>query len=132
MSSMWGAAHQGTTGDATFLYVDLAALLGLFGLLFVLAGWAAAKGRLKRNYVIGMRTSAIMKTDETWRVAHKKCAWSLWSSGLVLLATAGLLTGLRPSERWSVALLSAMALSLLVLVLSGAVQAERAARTVEG
>jgi lysozyme family protein len=117
-----------TADDATFLYVDIAVLLGVLGLLMILAGWAAAKGRLKRNYVIGMRTSAIMRSDETWRVAHKKCAWSFWSSGGVLVAGALLLNVLRPPGRWATALLMVMTALVGVIVLVGAVQA---ARTVE-
>jgi lysozyme family protein len=114
-----------TADDATFLYVDIAVLLGVLGLLMILAGWAAAKGRLKRNYVIGMRTSAIMRSDETWRVAHKKCAWSFWSSGGVLVAGALLLNVLRPPARWSTALLMVMTALVGVIVLVGAVQAAR-------
>lgn len=114
-----------TADDATFLYVDIAVLFGGLGLLMMLAGWAAARGRLKRNYVIGMRTSAIMRSDQTWRVAHKKCAWSFWASGGVLVAGALLLNVLRPPERWSTALLVVMTALVGVIVLVGAVQAAR-------
>lgn len=111
--------------ELTFLHVDLAVFLAVCGLVLVWGGWAAARGRLKRNYVIGMRTSAIMKSDETWRVAHKKCAWSIWSSGCVLVGAAALLFTLRPSETWSVVLVSVAAASMGVLVVVGAVQAAR-------
>jgi hypothetical protein len=114
-----------TANDAAFPHVDVAGLFALFGLVLIWAGWAAARGRLKRNYVIGMRTSAIMRSDETWRVAHEKCAWTIWSSGCVLLGSAALLLVLRPSETWSVVLLSVAAAAMMVLVIVGAVQASR-------
>ena len=114
-----------TADEATFPHVDVAVLFAVLGLVLVWAGWAAARGRLKRNYVIGMRTSAIMKSDETWRVAHEKCAWTIWSSGCVLLGAAVLLLGLRPSEAWSVVLLSVATAAMMVLVIVGAVQASR-------
>lgn len=111
--------------NSEFLHVDLAVLLGVLGLLLIWAGWAAARGRLKRNYVIGMRTSAIMKSDETWRVAHERCAWSFWASGCVLVAAAALLMGLRPASRWSVAVLGVAGASTFVMTVVGAVQAAR-------
>lgn len=114
-----------TAAEREFLHVDVGALLAAFGLLLIWAGWAAARGRLKRNYVIGMRTSAIMKSDETWRVAHQKCAWSFWSSGCVLVAAAALLIGFRPSERWSLAVLIVAGSSLSIMMIAGAVQAAR-------
>lgn len=81
-------AEEWTPDNATFAYVDLSAFIAASGVLIIWAGWAAARGRLKRNYVIGMRTGTIMRTDATWRAAHKKCAWSFWSSGLVMVATS--------------------------------------------
>ena len=93
--------------------------------MLIWAGCAAARERLKRNYVIDMRTSAIMKSDETWRVAHKKSAWGIWSSGCVLAAAAALRFGLRPSETWSMVLLVVSTAAVGVLVLVGAVQAAR-------
>ena len=119
-----------TADDAAFLPVDVAVLLALFGLVLIWAGWAAARGRLKRNYVIGMRTSAIMKSDETWRVAHKKCAWSLWSSGLVIIATSAVVTGVRPSRGWTLGLWIAMSVYLTAAVVIGFIQADKEARTV--
>lgn len=115
--------------DAAFAQVDLSLFLGVLGLLLVAAGWAAARGRLKRNYVIGMRTGTIMRTDETWRAAHKKCAWSLWSSGLVIVATSVVVTGLRPTRNWTLGLWIAMSVYLTVAVVIGFIQADREART---
>ena len=125
-------ASEWTSEDATFAQVDLSVMLAVLGLLLVWAGWAAARGRLKRNYVIGMRTRTVLRSDETWRAAHRECAWSFWSSGLVLIATGSLVYALRPSERWTVGLWIAMTAYLAATVLVGAVQAERAARRVSG
>lgn len=116
--------------DATFAQVDLSLFLAALGLLLIAAGWAAARGRLKRNYVIGMRTGTIMRTDATWRAAHKKCAWSLWSSGLVIVATSVVVTGFRPSREWTLALWIMMSVYLTVAVVIGFVQADKAARAV--
>jgi hypothetical protein len=123
-------AEDWSPEDATFAHVDLSVLLAALGLLLVAAGWAAARGRLKRNYVIGMRTGTIMRSDATWRAAHKKCAWSLWSSGLVIVATSAVVTGLRPSRAWTLALWMAMIAYLTVAVVVGLVQADKEARTV--
>lgn len=116
--------------DATFAQVDLSLFLAALGLLLIAAGWAAARGRLKRNYVIGMRTGTIMRTDATWRAAHKKCAWSLWSSGLVIVATSVVVTSFRPSREWTLALWIMMSVYLTVAVVIGFVQADKAARAV--
>lgn len=125
------AAQDWSPDDATFAHVDLSVFLAALGLLMIWAGWAAARGRLKRNYVIGMRTATIMRTDATWRAAHKKCAWSLWSSGLVLVATSTVLIALRPSRHATSALWIAMSAYLAVAVLIGFLQADKEARAVE-
>lgn len=126
---MW-VAEEWSPEDATFAQVDLSVFLAALGLILCAAGWAAARGRLKRNYVIGMRTGAIMKTDVTWRAAHKKCAWSMWSSGLVIVATSAIVTGLRPSREWTLALWIAMSVYLAVAIGIGFVQADKEARSV--
>jgi hypothetical protein len=123
-------AEEWSPEDATFAQVDLSVFLAALGLLLIAAGWAAARGRLKRNYVIGMRTGTIMRTDATWHAAHRKCAWSLWSSGLVMAATSAAVAGLRPSREWTLALWIAMCVYLTVAVLIGLVQADKEARTV--
>ena len=123
-------AQEWSDADATFAQVDLSLLLAALGLLLIAAGWAAARGRLKRNYVIGMRTRTIMRTDATWRAAHERCAWSLWSSGLVIVATSVLVTGLRPSRAVTLGLWIAMTVYLPVAVLVGFAQADKAARAV--
>ena len=128
---MRAADRDWSPADATFAHVDLAVMLAVFGLLLTAAGWAAARGRLKRNYAIGMRTGTIMRTDQTWRVAHEKCAWSLWSSGLVLLVTGGALAGFRPPRQWTLALMITMVVYLTIAVLVGFVQADKAARSVD-
>ena len=117
--------------DATFAQIDLSVLLAVLGVLLIAAGWAAARGRLKRNYAIGMRTGTIMRNDETWRVAHQKCAWSLWSSGLVIVVSSVLIAGLRPSRGWTLALWIAMSVYLMTAAVIGFAQADKAARTVE-
>ena len=116
--------------DATFAHVDLSVFFAALGAVLILAGWAAAKGRLKRNYVIGMRTATIMRTDATWRAAHRRCAWSLWSSGLVMLTTSAAVTGLRPSRQWTLGLWIAMTLYLVAATVIGFRQADAEARTV--
>lgn len=116
--------------DATFAQVDLSLFFAALGLLLIAAGWAAARGRLKRNYVIGMRTLTIMSTEATWRAAHKKCAWSFWSSGLVMVATSVVVTGGRPPREWTLALWILMSVYLTVAVVIGFAQAHKAARAV--
>ena len=122
--------QEWSPGDATFAQVDLSVMLAALGVLLIAAGWAAARGRLKRNYAIGMRTGTIMRNDETWRVAHQKCAWSIWSSGLVIVVSSVLIAGLRPSRGWTLALWIAMSVYLMIAALVGFAQADKAARTV--
>lgn len=117
--------------DATFAHVDLSVLIAALGLLMICAGWASAAGRFKRNYVIGMRTRTIMRSDATWRAAHRECAWSFWSSGFVMVATSAVLIALRPSRQWTTALWIVMTIYLMVAVLIGLAQADKAARAVE-
>ena len=124
------AARDWSPEEATFAQVDLSAFLAVLGVVLIAAGWAAARGRLKRNYVIGMRTGTIMHSDATWHAAHRKCAWSLWSSGLVIVATSAVVAGLRPSRDWTLFLWISMSVYLSVAVVIGFVQADKEARNV--
>ncbi len=125
------AAEGWSPDDATFAHVDLSVAFGALGALLVLAGWAAARGRLKRNYAIGMRTGTIMRTDQTWRADHKKCAWSFWSSGCVMIATSAIIVVVRPPRQWTLTLWMLMSVYLTVAVLIGFAQADKEARTIK-
>ncbi|MEZ5250016.1 MAG: SdpI family protein [Ilumatobacteraceae bacterium] len=61
------AADAGTQMPAGTA-LGLGALMIVSGGLLVGVGWAAATGRLRRNWFAGIRTTASMSSDEAWGV----------------------------------------------------------------
>jgi len=49
-----------TADDATFLYVDIAVLLGVLGLLMMLAGWCAQNLRRSPTVLLQSTTAALL------------------------------------------------------------------------
>lgn len=104
------------------------------GLTFVLAGvtiawtsWAAANGRLGRNPYLGIRTSTVMSSDETWATAHRASRPWTGIAGAISIAT-GLGVFAPMSEPILTTLVGVGAACLLGFTLIGAWVGIRAAR----
>lgn len=89
------------------------------------AARAAASGRLKRNFIAGIRTRSTLASDEAWLAAHQAArsltelgGWSSIATGvLILLASTDAQLGV---------ITIAGSVVLLVLVIAGAYRGVRA------
>ena len=67
--------------------------------LLIAIDWAAAKGRLRRNQFVGIRTPSTMSSDHAWMEGHR-AAW-LTFAGVLLAGTVG-----TPVAVWTVVALN--------------------------
>ena len=103
----------------------LAGVLGLSGVLLVVVGRRAAAGRLPRNWIVGIRTTKTMESDQAWIAAHAAAAGSFSVAGYVaVMGALGLLT--RPSNGVGLALVAGVLVAILVAAVLGARRAYRA------
>jgi hypothetical protein len=104
-------------------------LLCVAGIALVIVGLLARQARLPRNMWAGLRTNSIMRTDETWRVAHLVGAPWLLAAALVAFALAGVSF---VADSWqSVRTPSILLLGLMIAFLFlAAANGDRAARKV--
>lgn len=113
--------------------MPLGTAIGL-GLLLMATGallaWVASrsrKGTLSRNWIVGIRTSATLASDEAWDAAHRAGARALSIGGWGTLATGGLLL-LRPSNGIGLTVISAGLVWLLAWVFRAGYLGNRAVR----
>ncbi len=122
------AADAGTrmaTSDAVVLGV----LMIVSGGLLVGVGWAAATGRLRRNWFAGIRTTASMSSDEAWDACHR-AGGRLMAAGGVASAVCGLPLLLRPSNAVGLAFVIVGLVAVLVMTIWAGVVGNRAAKAV--
>jgi len=107
-------------------------ILMLAGVLVVAVSEAAARGRLGVNSMAGIRTYAVMKSEEAWTAGHMAARLPVGAAGLVMFL-AGAATAILPLDGnvTSVLVLATSALAVL-LVIVGAVVANRAANRTLG
>lgn len=74
-------------------YLPLVFSLLLLGGLFMAIARMGAAGTLRRNGLVGVRTTATMQSDAAWYAAHKAiaptlraCAWAQFAGAAVVLA----------------------------------------------
>lgn len=103
-------------------------VLVLAGLLVVWVAIRSWQGRLSRNYVAGVRTSATMRSDEAFLAANKVAAPFSLVAG-VLFAVTGVVAAVVPIHIAVVVILAGVVLAG-VLVVIGGVKGVRAARAV--
>jgi hypothetical protein len=111
---------------ASFVAVTFAFLTALI----IVIDWAAAKGRLRRNQFVGIRTPSTMRSDHAWITGHRA---ALRLTPLHLVTGASLLIGVFSAQ--SVAGLNLVgvcgAVVFVAVALFTAVVAGRAAKAVE-
>lgn len=74
-------------------YLPLVFSLLLLGGIFMAIARMGAAGTLRRNGLVGIRTTATMQSDAAWYAAHKAiaptlraCAWAQFAGAAVVLA----------------------------------------------
>ena len=102
------------------------------GVVALATAWLAARGRLPRNRLIGLRTSSTLSSDAAWCAGHKAAAWSLVVLGCVMLLAGAVLVVVDPSSRARQVIEGGTVAVVLPIVLAGGVQADRVAKRVDG
>jgi len=88
---------------------------------------ACASGRIKRNWAVGIRVPATMKSEDAWLACHLRAQYPLTLGGLAMIV-AGIAGFLPLALSASLAIVGAGALTMLVFVLFAAIVGVRAAR----
>lgn len=71
---------------------EAAGLLAMAGMLFVLLGLPLALGKIRRNWLYGVRTTTSMASATNWTLMNRAGGRVLVGWGVVLLALAGVVT----------------------------------------
>jgi SdpI/YfhL protein family len=98
--------------------------------LLIAIDWAAAKGRLRRNQFVGIRTPSTMRSDHAWIAGHRA---ALRLTPLHLVTGASLLIGVFSAQTFAALNLVGVcgAVVFVVVALFTAVVAGRAAKAAE-
>jgi len=101
--------------------------LAICGASLLWVSWLSARGQLKRNGAVGIRSGATMASDAAWMAGHRASAWAMAVGSTVVLGAGVYLLVKKPERgRASLVTLSAI-LVLVVFVAIGVVLANRAA-----
>ena len=88
----------------------------------------AARGRLRRNMLVGLRTRATLRDEAAWQAAHRKIGPSLAAAGLVWIGSAAALAAVRPEAAAARSAFAAALGLLLTWLLLAAWRGQRAAK----
>lgn len=108
--------------------IGLGLLLIVTGALLIVVAYRSQRGTLPRNWIVGIRTTTTLASDEAWDAAHRAGARALSIGAWGTLAT-GLVLLLRPSNGLGLAVISIGLLWLLGWVFRAAYLGIRAARS---
>jgi hypothetical protein len=99
--------------------------------LLITIDWAAAKGRLRRNQFVGIRTPSTMRSDQAWIAGHRA---ALRLTPLHLVTGISLLIGLFSARTMAGLNLVGVcgAIVFVVVAVFTAIVAGRAAKAAEG
>lgn len=95
-------------------------LTGVLAVLLVLMTWAAAVGLLPANGLVGLRTPALLRSEEGWRAGHLAALRVLLPVGVVVLGACGYVAAVRP---WSPDTTRVVGGALLVVLIGAALLA---------
>ncbi|MEM7326143.1 MAG: SdpI family protein [Actinomycetota bacterium] len=109
--------------------LGLAAMLMMTGVLVGYIGWAASRGRLRRNWIAGIRTQASLTSDEAWDACHRAGGRKLMAAGLILIPSAIPLL-FRPTNGLGLAIILASFVLTIALGSWATIEGNRAARDV--
>ena len=108
---------------------EAAGLLAITGMLFVLLGLPMALGKVRRNWLYGVRTTTSMASATNWTAMNKAAGRVLVCWGVVLLALAGVVTLLDAGTERRALYTGIAAVPLLLSAAHLIVAAARAGRT---
>ncbi|HXY46258.1 MAG TPA: SdpI family protein, partial [Acidimicrobiales bacterium] len=119
------------TGIANLARVLRALRLGLSGAIVFSVGRLAARGRLPRNVLVGIRIPSTLSSDEAWQAGHEAAAVALTAAGVLPVVLAVVDAATRPGPDAERALSRIGTGWLLAWIGVATVQARRAARATE-
>jgi uncharacterized membrane protein len=109
----------------------LAVTMLLAGVVLLVLAARQRSGGLRRNGLVGLRTSATMRSDEAWHAAHAATAGLTALAGVVQVVAGGAIVVLDPGDAGLLAWTLGGAGSTLALVLTAAVRGHRIAVRVD-
>ena len=101
---------------------------GVGGAIIVTTGVLAARGRLPRNPIAGIRIPSTLRSDDAWRAGHRAAARTLIASGMGPTIAALVVAVRRPDRGDETVILRLGTAWLLGWLGVATVQARRAAR----
>jgi uncharacterized membrane protein len=107
--------------------IGLGMLLIVTGALLAVVAYRSRRGVLPRNWIVGIRTTATLSSDEAWDVAHRAGAGALSIGAWGTLVAGGFLL-LRPSNGLGLTLITIGLVWLLGWVIRAGYVGTRAAR----
>ncbi len=112
-------SYSGAVGAAVAIAWVLAGLLPVLAVVSMLA----ARGRLRRNHLVGIRLPPLYASDDAWRRGHAAAVGPSWT-GFAVALVADLVGILEPVTYW------VAVAAFVVTVVWAILAAIRAARTV--
>lgn len=109
--------------------VRVAILLALAGAALLATAWLGARGRLRRNKLLGIRVPSTLRSDAAWAAGHRAAAVPFALGGLVSVAGAVAVALADTEDEITRTALAVVVLSTVALGVAG-VRAHRAARRV--
>lgn len=107
--------------------IGLGLLLMVTGVLLAVVASRSRRGTLPRNWIVGIRTSATLASDEAWNAAHRAGARALSIGAWGTFGTGALIL-LRLSNGIGLAVVTIGLVWLLAWVLRAGCLGDRAAR----
>ena len=94
----------------------------------IVLGRMAARGKLPRNLLVGIRIPSTMRSDDAWRAGHRAAASALTAAGVGPVVTAFIVGAKRPGADRQDALLLVANVWLIGWIALAVAQASQAAR----
>ena len=108
--------------------ITIAVVFPLLLLLAAVLAELASSGKLKRNWIAGIRTSQTRESDAAWVAGHRAARKALWI-GFAASAVAGMLA-LVTQDAVSITFTVVVVVALVATVATSLVQANRASTAV--
>lgn len=108
--------------------VKVVVLLALAGALLLATAWLGARGRLRRNKVLGIRVPSTLRSDAAWAAAHRAAAAPFAAAGVVALLGAVAAAGASDETTPPIAIVTVTLVTAATVV--AGVRGHRAARAI--
>ena len=107
--------------------IGLGLVLVVAGAILLIVALRSRSGAMPRNWIVGIRTTTTLASDEAWNLAHRAAASPLLL-GSIGTMLSGLVLLLRPTNGFGLAVVIAGIVWLLFWVLRGGIVGHRAAK----